>query len=240
MNKNQKKFKSFYILNNLQGNFDYSWLVNASFGKESTVGKIGYIESRIDNELHEIDFVWEKTEIVINEELNEELEIVESKQVKKSVERLSIWYFEHKPFLFIFTNKVSVIKELLSFFVPDFDFSPSLIRFNNKFFKEVINRDFESEISEVSFQSGKSNQKYVISGKSVEQSNFIKTLKSNNEIVSITLSFFDAFSIKAKISKSGRITLYNLPESYEVITFINLIKDLIIEVGEDGLSYENI
>ncbi|WP_394174024.1 hypothetical protein [Guptibacillus hwajinpoensis] len=224
--EDKREFRSFIVLENLS--FP-SEPMEISVPKEPLDYKgekviiKQYHEKELGNFL-DYEFLWETKREITSEILDEETgEIFYEIDYIKKVAQISVWIYKDFPFWIVFTKGITPNKvmNLINDYFPSFQLSR--LYFKDEFFNLLLNIR-SINVLQTTMKSASTEQEFSISGY-LNKSNYSLT---DGYITELQIEIPSVY-IRAKLSNSGRVALYNTPDKHRVNEFIRLIGEFLIE-----------
>ncbi|KAA0761719.1 hypothetical protein [Bacillus sp. TE8-1] len=226
-----KLYKSFFILRSTKQYFDF--LQSSGQGRyEGNRYRFFISKEAIKEDKCELKLIWETEKEIKSERIDSSGEIVTDIQSINEVNKSLIWiYNDENPFIFVFTTKYTLLKDIQDILFAEFGISSQNISFTNDFFKHLINSDKVDGVQSASFRTNKENSSSItISGDYIHKSYlYDNTVKQGNEITEMKVVLREASRVK--IYKNSKIIIYNANSKDEIFKTIFNIRFLIKEGG---------
>jgi hypothetical protein len=235
MDVNAKLYKTFFILK-LENKSNLLQAHKDSGTYEDADKKIVITNNFIQENTLELKMLWETIKEIKSQEIDDEGEVVSTVQKLKEVNQACIWTYDSDyPYIFVFTPRTSLLKDIQDILSTYFKVSTKVMTFSNDFFKNLLNSDFVYEVQSLSYQTNKENYSTItVSGANMKDSYFFDNIynpdSSINEMTVILLNYN-----KVKFYKNSKTTIYDKAYMSDIVETIN---DLWFFLKRGGLLLE--
>lgn len=189
------------------------------------------------SEMYEIQLIWETTKIERVQEISKDGKVISNEKMFKEVNEANIW-IDNKdyPYVYVFVNKIVLLRDIQKIFVNLFNVELKNIEFNNVFYERLIESFEIREIKSVSYQTNEENLSSItISTKGSLMASQIYNetdiLKEKITEITVLLNKY----LKIKIYRRGKLLIYNTPDMYEIIHIVSFIRSL---MSDGGIIFE--
>ncbi|MES9745486.1 hypothetical protein ABWK24_25795, partial [Priestia megaterium] len=143
-----------------------------------------------------------------------------------------IWIYDDiNPFIFVFTPKYTLIKEIQNILLRYFEIKTSTISFTNEFYHHLFNSNRIYEIQSASFQTNDENLSSItISGSNIGLNDIYDNINQQENRISEMTIIISNHS-RVKIYRNSKIVIYNKPLKYEIFETISDIRALLQDGG---------
>lgn len=187
-----------------------------------------FINTRnIDENYCEMDLIWESQKEELSETINNDGEIIAESKILNEVNKAKVWIYikDSNPFIFIFTNKINLLKDVQNILKGFLGIQTSNILFENEFFTQLLYLNDSFKVKTISYQTNDENYSSITltvnnkQGSSLRTSNLFGEFEAHsNEITQITLIINN--NVKVKIYQNSKFTIYNTASKHEIFETI--------------------
>ncbi|PEX85746.1 hypothetical protein [Bacillus cereus] len=183
--------------------------------------------------VRELNIIWESSKQEEVRKLDESGKIISISEISQEVNEVKVWVYDENPYIFVFTNKVTLLRGIQRILMELFNFNTKHVEFTNDFYNQLIKLD---EVINISYQTNDENfSSITLTGKrSLLSSDIYNRIDIHkNRITELTILLNGHFRIK--VYKNGKILIYSMPSIYEIFEIISDFKSLF---SFGGLSFE--
>lgn len=189
----------------------------------------------LDDEI-ELKLLWETIKEVKNEEINDLGEVQTNIQKSKEVNCSYIWICnEGTPFIFVFTTKNTLLRDVQSILLKYLNISTENVTFSNSFFDNLLRSHIVPGVRSTSFQTNKENLTTVtLSGGDIKLSDIYNDFNIE-EIIINEMTVILRNNTRVRIYKNSKMRIYGVDS---LLDTYKTILEILVLFEQDGDFFE--